>query len=227
MYGYEDSPDAEIILAGMNRGKESGAVGVGRHGNFLQWGYSAAPDRLTEPARNLLINCICYINKYDQMPPLLGRRSSPRMNAVRMAGLLDANFTNGNKWVLNSFRPGLAAKYKGRADQFVAFLQVNLELMYRQNNRFLIDEDLKTLGIASNRRIEMLDKLSELLEKPDTAAAARRVLDRYMEQDGLSSKALRKWVNANRKRIFFSDWGGYKFRVIPEGYLARPGWKAE
>jgi len=39
-YGFEDSPDAEILTAGFNDGKESGAVGVGRHGNFLQWGFS-------------------------------------------------------------------------------------------------------------------------------------------------------------------------------------------
>lgn len=42
-WGFEDSPDAEILTPGFNNGKESGAVGVGRHGNFLQWGFSAPP----------------------------------------------------------------------------------------------------------------------------------------------------------------------------------------
>ena len=37
-YGFTDSPDAEALVLGLNRGKEYGAVGIGRHGNFLQWG---------------------------------------------------------------------------------------------------------------------------------------------------------------------------------------------
>ena len=50
-YGFEDSPDAEVLTAGYNTGKESGAVGVGRHGNFLQWGFSAPPSKMTEAGR--------------------------------------------------------------------------------------------------------------------------------------------------------------------------------
>jgi len=29
----------------------------------------------------------------------------------------------------------------------------------------------------------------------------------------------RKWLGDNRGRIFFTDVGGYKFRVVPAGYL--------
>ena len=29
------------------------------------------------------------------------------------------------------------------------------------------------------------------------------------------------WFEANRERIYFSDFGGFKFRVIPKGYPAR------
>ena len=58
LYGYEDSPDAEILTAGLNTGKESGAVGVGRHGNFLQWGFSAPPSKMTESGQRFFLNCI-------------------------------------------------------------------------------------------------------------------------------------------------------------------------
>jgi len=44
-WGFNDSPDAEALAAGYNTGKENGAVAVGRHGNFLQWGFSAPPSR--------------------------------------------------------------------------------------------------------------------------------------------------------------------------------------
>ncbi len=227
LYGFEDSPDAEILAAGLNNGKESGAAGVGRHGNFLQWGYSGTPDQMTDPARNFFLNCICYIKKYDHMRPLVKRGSSPRMNALRIGGLIGANFRNGNDWVLNSFRPGLAKQYEGRAKEFVALLRENMELIYCEGSKFLIDEELKALGIDSNRRIEALDKLIDLLEKSDTSATARRLLARYTDRSGDSPQGLRKWVKANRQRIYFSDWGGYKFRVMPKSYRPRPGWKVE
>jgi hypothetical protein len=226
-YGFEDSPDAEILAPGLNHGKESGAVGVGRHGNFLQWGYSGTPDQMTASARSFFLNCICYIRKYDGMPPLVKRQGSPRMNALRLAGLVDAKFRDGNDWVLNSFRPGLARQYEGRAEEFAALFQENLELIYRADGKYLIDAELQALGIASNRRLETLDKLIDLLEKPETTAAARVLLARYTERGTDSPGVLREWVGANRDRIYFSDWAGYKFRAMPRGYLSRPGWKAE
>jgi hypothetical protein len=62
-YGFTDSPDAEVLAKGFNHGKEYGAVGIGRHGNFLQWGYQAPPSQMTEAGKKLFLNCICYIHK--------------------------------------------------------------------------------------------------------------------------------------------------------------------
>ena len=72
-WGYGDSPDAEVIVAGFNRGKEYGAVGIGRHANFLQWGYSAPPSQMTDDGRRLFINCVHYIRRFDGKPPLVRR----------------------------------------------------------------------------------------------------------------------------------------------------------
>ena len=62
--GFEDSPDAEFISGG-NTSKDIGAVAVGRHGSFLQWGFSASPDYLTPEAKTVLANAIVYISKFD------------------------------------------------------------------------------------------------------------------------------------------------------------------
>ena len=59
LYGFTDSPDAEILTPGFNVGKESGAIGVGRHGNFLQWGFSAPPSKMTDAGRKFFLNYIC------------------------------------------------------------------------------------------------------------------------------------------------------------------------
>jgi hypothetical protein len=65
----EDNPDAEAILLGFSPGKPYLATGIGRHGNFLQWGWSAPPSKMTLAGRNLFINCISYIHKYDGSAP--------------------------------------------------------------------------------------------------------------------------------------------------------------
>ncbi|MBN1975711.1 MAG: hypothetical protein JW787_18905 [Sedimentisphaerales bacterium] len=65
----KDYPDAEVILLGFAPGKSYLATGIGRHGNFLQWGWSAPPSKMTPDGRDLFINCICYIHKYDGVAP--------------------------------------------------------------------------------------------------------------------------------------------------------------
>jgi hypothetical protein len=65
----EDTPDAECILLGFAPGKAYLSTGISRHGNFLQWGWSAPPSRMTEAGKNLFINSLCYIAKFDGKAP--------------------------------------------------------------------------------------------------------------------------------------------------------------
>ena len=69
-----DSDEAEAILLGFAPGKPYESVGIGRHGNFLQWGYAAAPSHMTEAGRNLFVNCICYIRHFDGKAPTTRNR---------------------------------------------------------------------------------------------------------------------------------------------------------
>ena len=58
---FKGSADAEALVVGYNSGKMNGAVAVGRHGNFLQWGFSAPPSKMTDAGQNLFVNCLYYI----------------------------------------------------------------------------------------------------------------------------------------------------------------------
>ncbi len=69
----KDHPDAEAILLGFAPGKPYLATGIGRHGNFLQWGWSAPPSQMTAAGQNLFINSICYIHKFDGVAPKFRR----------------------------------------------------------------------------------------------------------------------------------------------------------
>jgi hypothetical protein len=61
----EATPGMEFLMPGVNTGKMSGAMAVGRHGNFLQWGFSASPDKMTPAGRNFFLNCVVYISKFN------------------------------------------------------------------------------------------------------------------------------------------------------------------
>ncbi len=63
-----DAPDTEILAAGYNLGKMDGAVAVGRDRNFLQWGFSAPPSKMTEAGRAFFLNSVCYIAKFSGRP---------------------------------------------------------------------------------------------------------------------------------------------------------------
>ena len=220
-YGFTDSPDAEIIAEGFNEGKEFGAVGIGRHGNFLQWGFSQPPSKMTDAGRQLLINCICYIRQFDGKAPLVKRQSSHRDDALRLAALI--NHIKDKSFFESTFSPELQEKYKGDPDGLVRHYLDNYELIY-DGRYFSVDNELKSLNLTSNRTVETLEVLIGLLDAPDPAkaATARTLLKRYTTESFETSKQWQKWLADSRDRLYFSDFGGYKFRVVPEGYLTDP-----
>jgi hypothetical protein len=78
---FENSEEAEALVVGYNTFKGNGAVAVGRHGNFLQWGFPAPPSKMTDAGRMFFLNCVCYIKKFDGKAPLT--RSKPTEWPVR------------------------------------------------------------------------------------------------------------------------------------------------
>lgn len=215
-YGFTDSPDAEIIAAGFNSGKEYGAVGIGRHGNILQWGYSAAPSTMTAPGKRLFVNCIVYIRRFDGKKPLVHRQASHRDNALRLGALITQ--IKDKSFFESTFSKDLTDKYKGDPDGLVKYYNDNYELIYK-DRVFMIDSELKSLGIASNRKTETLETLIEYLSDKDKEATAGKLLGRYTEKKFQTQEQWKKWLDDNRGKIYFSDVGGYKFRVVPKGYF--------
>jgi hypothetical protein len=218
-YGFEDSPDAEAIALGFNWGKEYGAVGIGRHGNILQWGYIGLPAQMTEAGRKLFLNCICYIHRFDGQRPIVHTTSSHRLNAIRLALLIDQ--IENKSFFSYAFTPELMQEYKGNPKGLADYYRQNLEFIYRDPHRHLtyqIDSDLKDLGLESNRTVETLGKLIQLLRDRRQAKKAARLLSRYTDESRSSPDQWQQWFDQNKDRIFFSDVGGYKFFVVPEGY---------
>lgn len=67
--GYLDSPETEVISSGLcAKGRNS--IAIGRHANFLHWGFAASPKYLTESGKAALANAIVYISKFNGQHPI-------------------------------------------------------------------------------------------------------------------------------------------------------------
>jgi hypothetical protein len=212
--GFTDSPDAEILALGFNVGKSYGDVGIGRQGNFLQWGYSAPPSQMTDAGRKLFLNCVHYIRKFDGKAPLLRRQGMARTYIPVLAGIINRIKPDQQKdFFLRTFPEELYDKYHADPEGLTAYYKANLELIYH-DRVYRVDEELRSLGLDSNRKIETLERLFELRQDETHRALAQKLIDRYT--DGRTTFDFQN----GRDRIYFTDLGGYKFKVVPEGYLA-------
>ena len=109
-------------------------------------------------------------------------------------------------------------KYEGDPNGLVKYYRDNFEFIYR-DKIFLIDNELKSLGLKSNRETETLERLISLLEDEKHADTARLLLVRYTSESFQTTEQWRSWFQDNKDRIFFSDIGGFKFFVVPQGYM--------
>ena len=67
--------------------------------------------------------------------------------------------------------------------------------------------------------IRAIVQLIELLDDEKCQEVANHLLQRYTEQSFQTKREWQNWFEKNRKQIYFSDFGGFKFRVVPKGYL--------
>ncbi len=213
-YGFADSPDAEVIAVGFNRAKNYGSIGIGRQGNFLQWGYGDPPSRMTEAGRHLFINCIHYIHRFEGKAPLVRRQAVDRHAVLSMASNIPYVSEDQKQLILRSFPETLWERYRADPEGLAAYYKANLELVY-YDRVYRVDEELKALGLESNRKVETLERLFALSRDETRRETVRRLLQRYLAPPQMSFD-----FRNGRDRIYFSDVGGYKFRVVPEGYPA-------
>ena len=65
--GYTDSPDTEFISGGESA-KPIHAVAIGRHGNFLHWGFASDPAEMTPAGKDVFANAVVDISKFKGHP---------------------------------------------------------------------------------------------------------------------------------------------------------------
>ncbi|MEW6743231.1 MAG: hypothetical protein AB1486_10780 [Planctomycetota bacterium] len=210
-YGFEDTPDAEVISSGVNS-KGPNSAALARHANFFLWGFSAPPSQMTEEGRRCFVNAVCYISKFGGKSPL-----TQAIAHARDYALIYANYVgqvNDENFLKRLFPPELRDKFGKDAQQYKAYYQENFEyLRPRSEGGYEVDEDAKALG-ASNRSVGLLEACIAKLESGADTERAVRLLERYTaEQHGKDAKAWRSWLDKNRNALYFSDSAGFKFLV--------------
>ena len=258
--GFEDSPEAEVISGGVSA-KTWDAVAIGRHGNFLHWGFAASPDDMTEEARDVFANAIVYIAGFAGQTPI-ARKYNDRITtrhdialraylATRRAYAQNVEAmkkhvammeelkqkaiekqTRGEeleqmeeialnykpkpqksyKEQLQEYFPALYKLFGTDEEAYADYFHDNAPYFYPQEYDFVIDEDVRSLGIPNND-IRLLDKAIGMWEAGERVAKARRILTRYTLCRFATPAEWRAWFEANKSRLFFTEGGGWVFLV--------------
>ena len=261
-WGYLDGPDTEFISSGVCA-KTIDAVAIGRHANYLHWGFAASPANMTEEAKVVFANAVCYMAQFKGQQPLV-RKYNDRIatreyvkELIYMASMEPYETRVG--WTVESNNEGFAKQAEARAKQargvkltaeerlyldfkpstpmtladylkryhknaYVA-LGEDLEAYapyYKENTPYfyggqgsyvmVIDEDAKAWGIPTGD-IRLLEKAIKCLEKGEEVERAQRILDRYTLCTFETPAEWSNWFKQYRKKIFFTESGGWFYMV--------------
>jgi hypothetical protein len=172
---------------------------------------------MTEAGRRLFLNCVHYIHRFDGKAPLVRRAGEARLYILQWRAV-EEGATERKPVFTGSYPQDVRQEYEGRIEELNAHYVKNYELLYWDGG-YRVDVDLKSLGIPSNRQIETLDRLTGLLGDAQRGETVRRALGRYTVESFDTPQQWRRWFDENKDRIFFTDVGGRKFLIVPEGYL--------
>lgn len=161
-YGFEDSPDAEWISSGVNS-KGPRSMAIGRQGNWFLWGFAGDPTQMTDSARQVFLNSICWMKQFDGKAPFADEPTTDLMGPPhrkpphRDEALVHVQFLRVyakdpgmQSYVKDQFPAALWQKTKGAADALEAFYRANFEWILPSKQHH-IDE---SAGPNSNQHYE-------------------------------------------------------------------------
>ncbi|MCA8981814.1 MAG: hypothetical protein H6831_00425 [Planctomycetes bacterium] len=202
------APDSEILAGGVNS-KGNRGVPLVREGNLFLWGFSAAPDRMTEAGRAALANAIVYMRDFDGQAPT--RRAGVRARG-EWRDILDSPYVEGVE-LPRYFGPSLIAAHGTDKEALRADLEVREPYLYvaRGSATLRIDADAEALGHPTNS----FDLIRAALEANDERGT--RILERYWPNDELvaARPTTLAGLDALADEVCFSEGEGYRWLSRP------------
>ena len=224
-WGFEDFPDAEYISSGVCA-KTLDAVAIGRHGNFLHWGFAASPKYMTEEAKAVFANAVVYISKFAGQTPIARKYNGwistrdyikeLRYLSTRKAweeSLKSAPLRTYEQYLLH-YQGDLFEKFGTDEQAYQRYYDENRDYFYGGEGIYTltVDEDVKSLGIPVREQC-LLDKVIGMWEKGQDVEKARRILNRYTLCRYNTAREWRDWYETNKGRMFFTESGGWLFML--------------
>ncbi len=215
-WGFEDSPDAEVIASGAGC-RNPRAIAMARQGNFFLWGFDGDPAQMTEAGRRIFVNTICWMKSFDGKRPLVSPTMSPREIVFHyIEWLRDADDEDSLVAAKRRFPDDVREKTRTDPDKLEAYYKEHYERICPaggESGGFRADPDLDELGKVSNRKIDFWDAVLGRLAKNDRDELALRLAARYLPGRTRDAAELKAWVDENRKWLFFTDVGGFRWMV--------------
>jgi hypothetical protein len=222
--GFEETPDAEMILGGINM-KGPKFAAVARHGSVVQWGFHGKFNDFTDAGRRLFLNTLAYAaaHRGDRVEVL--RQFETRDGVAALFDIYMAMYLaepQGKemlKAAVQRYFPGVEppAEALEKSEAGRAWLRGFVDYLRPMTGRdvpsayaLAIDEDCRTLGIGS-RRPEFLGALAKRLEANANDPLAALLIDRYVP--GVAPAAFAAWLKENKEKLYYTESGGYVWRV--------------
>lgn len=205
--GFNDSPDCEFISGGEST-KDITGMALGRCGNIFHWGFTASPNFMTESAKQVFVNTVFYMAQFNGKKAIIKRWKSNSRNWVD-----ELCYRKTRKLIDHKTGkcPSTGDKEK---DEQLRYYTKNYNYFYFKGRSAMpiLDEEAKSLGIA-NKDVKLLEKCIKMLKSNIETEKALTLLKRYTEEDFNTAKQWSKWLKKYKKYLFFTELGGYKFKV--------------
>ena len=225
---FTDVPGLENLAEG-HSGKVLGSVSLVRQGRYFYWGYSIDPARMTEAAKDALVNVLHYMHKKRHS---LTIRFVCKGRQILWTYLDLAHRKPDYKRGIEEHLPGsLTPEWRKTYDSSLkgceAWLDKHLAYVFsgkskkhigqRYRTIFEVDADAMALGTPNSKR-ESLERWIDLADGADKKkrALARRCLERYVHPSIAPKDAgWARWYEKQKHRIVFIESTGFWWQEDP------------
>lgn len=205
---FVGAPDSEIVSGGVNLKGRRG-VPLVREGNIFLWGFSAAPDTMTDGGRAAFVNAIAYIARFDGQVPT--RRDGVAARAS-WRGVIESPYVKPER-LPRYFGPSLVAAHGDDKAAYAKDLEVREPYLFvaRGSANLRIDHDAEALGHPTNS----LDLIRAAIA--EGGARGARILDRYWPEDDLvvARPGTPEGLDAISGDVVFTEMHGYRWISQP------------